>query len=78
MLKVDPIILAKAIEATPDSLVIVFDDRKVAIPWARCSARLAKANQPERLNAELSPGGYGVHWPLLDEDLSIGGLLRKA
>ncbi len=30
----------------------------------------------ERMNAELSPGGYGIHWPLVDEDLSINGLLR--
>jgi hypothetical protein len=29
------------------------------------------------LAAELSPGGYGIHWPLLDEDLSISGLLRR-
>ncbi len=25
--------------------------------------------------AELSPGGYGIHWALLDEDLSLGGLV---
>ena len=31
----------------------------------------------ERRRAELSPGGYGIHWPLLDEDLSIGGLWRN-
>ena len=28
-----------------------------------------------RHRAELSPGGYGIHWPLLDEDISIGGLV---
>jgi len=24
---------------------------------------------------EISPSGYGIHWPLLDEDLSVDGLL---
>jgi hypothetical protein len=36
---------------------------------------LAAAAPEERRRAELSPGGYGIHWPLLDEDLSIGGLV---
>jgi hypothetical protein len=41
-----------------------------------CSAypRLAKATDTERENMELSP--MGIHWPELDEDLSIRGLLR--
>jgi hypothetical protein len=25
---------------------------------------------------EVSPAGYGLHWPLVDEDLSIDGILR--
>ena len=28
--------------------------------------------------AELSPSGYGIHWPLIDEDLAVGPLLRTA
>jgi hypothetical protein len=28
------------------------------------------------MEAELSPGGHGIHWPLIDEDLSVSGLLR--
>jgi Protein of unknown function (DUF2442) len=38
--------------------------------------RLAAATEQERLAAELSPGGYGIHWPLIDEDLSVNGLLK--
>ncbi len=65
------------IETTRDGLVVVLDDRRVLIPWEKCSPRLAMATEAERSNAELSPGGCGIHWPLLDEDLSINGLLQN-
>ena len=71
-------VIARSIEATPAALVIVFEDREARIPWASCSAKLAAANANQRQTAELSPGGYGIHWPLIDEDLSIAGLLRSA
>ena len=68
-------IFAKQIETTVDALILVLADRRVEIPWERCSQRLADATVPERNHAELSPGGYGIHWPDLDEDLSVSGLL---
>jgi hypothetical protein len=37
--------------------------------------RLAKASHEQRSNIELSP--MGLHWPEIDEDLSISGLLRE-
>jgi hypothetical protein len=69
-------ITAKSIAATDRHLTIVLEDRTVRIPWAKCSRILAGATSEQRRSAELSPGGYGIHWPPLDEDLSIGGLLR--
>jgi hypothetical protein len=39
------------------------------------SQRLLKAANNERLNFIISPSGYGIHWPLIDEDLSIDALL---
>jgi hypothetical protein len=38
-------------------------------------ANYAAITIEQRRRAELSPGGYGIHWPLLDEDISIGGLV---
>ncbi len=67
---------ATAIETTPDALVLVLGERKVHLPWEKCSRRLASATESARMQAELSPGGYGIHWPLIDEDLSVNGLLR--
>jgi hypothetical protein len=70
------VITAVSIETTEDEIVIRLADRQVRIPWERCSAVLAAATAAERHRAELSPGGYGIHWPMLDEDLSIGGLVK--
>jgi hypothetical protein len=69
-------ILAKAIEATDNALVVITETGLVAIRWEDCSPRLAQASPLERSRAELSPSGYGIHWPLLDEDLAVGPLLR--
>lgn len=71
-------ILAKAIEITPTALVLVLPERKVSIAWDKCSPVLAKASAIERQTAELSPGGYGIHWPLLDEDLTVTGLVEQS
>jgi hypothetical protein len=69
-------VTATGIELTKDALVVVAGERRVRIPWARCSKRLATATEQERLDVGLSPGGYGIHWPLIDEDLSVNGLLK--
>jgi hypothetical protein len=68
-------ITALNVETTDAELVIQLADRAVRIPWEKCSPVLAAATADERRRAELSPGGYGIHWPLLDEDLSVGGLV---
>lgn len=77
MQQTDPV-TATAIETTSDALVLIVGDRRICIPWERCSERLINATPQERMDAELSPGGYGIHWRQIDEDLSINGLLRRA
>lgn len=39
------------------------------------SQRLSDATPQQRSRFEVSPSGYGIHWPELDEDLSIDGLI---
>jgi len=64
--------LAKKIRTTKDHLVLVLDDDRVRkIRWTRCSERLAEASAQERQHA------YGIHWPLIDEDLTVNGILRQ-
>lgn len=69
---------ASSITTTREALVVNLGNHTFRIPWERCSPRLARANTAQRLAAELSPAGYGVNWPLLDEDLSIAGLVRAS
>ncbi len=41
------------------------------------SPRLANASEEERNKYRVSPSGYGIHWELIDEDLSINGLISN-
>jgi len=56
------------IAPTPDALTITTGSGTYSIPWEQCSPTLARASWLERSRAEMSPSGYGIHWPLLDED----------
>lgn len=53
------------------------DGRRISVPVA-WYPRLANAPDAARTNWEVCGGGYGIHWPDLDEDLSTEGLLRGA
>ncbi|MGQ9630916.1 MAG: DUF2442 domain-containing protein [bacterium] len=37
--------------------------------------RLAHGTPAERANFKISGAGYGIHWPDLDEDIGVAGLL---
>lgn len=50
------------------------DGRTLGVPLVWFS-RLDKASPSQRANWELIPGGDAVHWPDVDEDLSVAGLL---
>ena len=58
-----------------DALVITIDGRKHRFPLGTISPMLKNATEEERYAFEISPSGYGIHWPRLDEDISIDGLL---
>lgn len=58
-------------------VVDLFDGRTIAVPIA-WYPRLLAASETERAGWEVAGGGYGLHWPALDEDLSVEGLLRGA
>ena len=68
-------VLAKGVRTTPEALVIELEHHSISIPWDDCSPVLARASDSERAAAQLSPSGYGIHWPLLDEDLAVGPLV---
>jgi hypothetical protein len=61
-----------------DSLCVsLMDGRTISVPLA-WYPRLLHASEEQRKNWKIAGGGYGIHWPDLDEDLSTEGLLRGA
>ena len=57
--------------------VDLMDGRTISAPLA-WYPRLLHATPEQRSHCELAGGGYGIHWPDVDEDLSTEGLLRGA
>lgn len=57
------------------TLCLEVDGQAMRQPLSGLSARLAQASDAELKYFAVSPSGYGIHWPLIDEDISIDGLL---
>jgi hypothetical protein len=69
---------ARAVEVrvTEEHVVVTLaDGRVLSVPLA-WFPRLFNASPRERERFELLGDGEGIHWPLIDEDLSVAGLLR--
>jgi hypothetical protein len=74
--EIDP--RAKEVTCSNDELTVVLaDGRVVSVPLA-WFPRLLHATPTQRANVELLGDGHGVHWPEIDEDVSVEGLLRGA
>ncbi len=75
-LAVEAAVRARDVRLTRDELVVDLQDgRTVAVPLA-WFPKLLHATDRQRRNWELLGDGEGIHWPALDEDLSVAGLLR--
>lgn len=67
---------AKEVSVTEDELsVVLADGRRLAVPLA-WFPRLLRATPAQREHFEVLGDGEGIHWPDVDEDLSVAGLLR--
>ena len=60
------------------TLVLEVDGQSYRLSVAAVSPRLAAATEAQRNFFRISASGYGVHWPALDEDLAVDGLIRAA
>lgn len=63
------------ISITDDTLSVDLEDgRTVSVPigWY---PRLAHGTSAERANVQISGAGFGIHWPDLDEDIGVEGIL---
>ena len=73
VVRVEPGIVGVVV--TDDTLSVDLEDgRTMAVPigWF---PRLAYGTLEERANFQISGAGYGIHWPDLDEDIGVEGLL---
>ena len=68
----------QSIEADADTLHLTIDGKTYLLPWSDCSPRLARATAAQRKHFEISPAGYGIHWPEIDEDIAITPLIEQA
>jgi hypothetical protein len=68
----------KDVRFTEDTISVdLMDGRSITVPlvWY---PRLLNASPEQLIQWEICGGGYGIHWPELDEDLSTEGMLRGA
>ena len=68
----------KGVRISEDAISVdLADGRTISVPLA-WYPRLLHATAQQRENWRIAGGGYGIHWPDLDEDLSAQGLLQGA
>ncbi len=67
--------LAENVSVTDDNLIVDIDDgRTLSVPLA-WFPRLMHGTAEERKNWRIIGKGEGIHWPDLDEDISVEGIL---
>ncbi len=68
--------LMKSISVSDDAITAVLTDgRTISVPLS-WSWRLSEATPEQRGNVRLTGGGEGAHWPDVDEDISVRGMLH--
>ena len=64
-----------SVSFSSDLIMITTDRGSYQCKISEISQRLSAASDSDRNNFKISPSGYGIHWPSIDEDLSISGLI---
>jgi Protein of unknown function (DUF2442) len=68
-------VFAESVQFSDDSMTVSLDDgRSISVPLA-WYPRLLHGSAKERMHFELIGDGEGIHWPALDEDISVEGLI---
>jgi len=65
-----------SIKFDQDFIYINIDGNDIKVALDSLSLKLKSADEYQRMFYKISPSGYGIHWPLIDEDLSIEGILK--
>lgn len=67
--------LIESVRFENGKMIVDVDGQTIFCSLTEISPRLAAAPDAVRNNYEISPSGYGIHWPDCDEDLSMDALL---
>jgi hypothetical protein len=59
-------------------MILKVDGQMYCVDLPSISVRLANAKNTGRRSYSISPSGYGIHWPEIDEDLTIDGVIEAA
>ena len=69
----------KNLEVTSQEIRFEISGIIISVPLQQTMSHILPKAGPQQLQIfEIDSYGIGIHWPLLDEDLSIAGLLRAA
>jgi hypothetical protein len=72
--EIEPRVLS--VQVSDDEInVFLLDGRRISVPLA-WSWRLSEATPEQRQNFQVIGEGEGIHWPDIDEDISVEGMLR--
>ena len=61
-----------------ETMSLKIDGKLIRVNLDKISSKLKAANDFQRQFFKVSPSGYGIHWPLLDEDLSVDAILKTS
>ncbi|MCU0361425.1 MAG: DUF2442 domain-containing protein [Bacteroidia bacterium] len=61
-----------------NSISLSIDGKVIELSLDKVSKKLKSATELQRKFYKISPSGYGIHWPLIDEDLSVNAILKIA
>jgi hypothetical protein len=70
--------IIKEIKFNQNTMILSIDGKLIEINLEKVSEKLNSATDLQRQFFKISPSGYGIHWPLIDEDLSVDSLLKTS
>jgi uncharacterized Ntn-hydrolase superfamily protein len=68
----------KNISFGQNTILLLIDGKSIELSLDKVSKKLKDASELQRKFFKISPSGYGIHWPLIDEDLSVDAILKLA
>lgn len=55
---------------------VPIDGKTIELPPVKVSKKLKDATDLQRKFYKVSPSGFGIHWPLINEDFSVDAILK--